>query len=122
MRFKALMKATAVMALMASTADAANIAVVGGSNDDAFWNIIKKGIDDATPAVVANGGSVNSLRLQNYNNFAPDVVQLNQTAINYVGSDEYVAGQAGGAYFGAHGQKNVLCINTLPGTATIEAR
>ncbi len=43
-------------------------------------------------------------------------------AINYVGSDEYVAGVAGGEYFGNGGQKNVLCINTLPGTANIEAR
>lgn len=155
---------------MASSAMAANIAVVGGSNDDAFWNIIKKGLDDATPGIVANGGSVNYLRLVNYDNFAPDVVQLIRTAIsmdvdglvipdwvteaedpaikdavaagikvilmnaggadkarelgaiNYVGSDEYVAGTAGGEYFAAHGQKNVLCINTLPGTANIEAR
>jgi simple sugar transport system substrate-binding protein len=106
----------------------------------------------------------------NYDNFAPDVVQLIRTAIsmevdglvipnwvpeaedpaikdamaagikvilmnaggadkarelgavNYVGSDEYVAGVAGGEYFGDAGQKNVLCINTLPGTANIEAR
>ena len=29
-------------------------------------------------------------------------------AINYVGSDEYVAGVAGGEYFGDAGQKNVL--------------
>ncbi|WP_423069463.1 substrate-binding domain-containing protein [Devosia sp. CN2-171] len=155
---------------MASSAMAANIAVVGGSNDDAFWNIIKKGLDDATPGIVANGGSVNYLRLVNYDNFAPDVVQLIRTAIsmdvdglvipnwvteaedpaikdavaagikvilmnaggadkarelgaiNYVGSDEYVAGVAGGEYFAEHGQKNVLCINTLPGTANIEAR
>lgn len=161
---------TALVALSASASFAADIAVVGGSNDDAFWNIIKKGIDDATPAVEANGGSVNYLRLVNYDNFAPDVVQLIRTAIsmevdglvipnwvpeaedpaikdaaaagikiilmnaggaekakelgaiNYVGSDEYVAGTAGGAYFGSHGQKNVLCINTLPGTANIEAR
>lgn len=153
-----------------SGAFAADIAVVGGSNDDAFWNIIKKGLDDATPAIVANGGSVNYLRLVNYDNFAPDVVQLIRTAIsmevdglvipnwvpeaedpaikdavaagikvilmnaggaekarelgaiNYVGSDEYVAGVAGGEYFAEHGQKNVLCINTLPGTANIEAR
>jgi simple sugar transport system substrate-binding protein len=149
---------------------AADIAVIGGSNDDAFWNIIKKGLDDATPAIVANGGSLNYLRLVNYDNFAPDVVQLIRTAIsmdvdglvipdwvpeaedpaikeaiaagitvilmnaggadkaielgaiNYVGSDEYVAGVAGGEYFGNNGQKNVLCINTLPGTANIEAR
>lgn len=162
--------ATVVLSFSATAAFSANIAVIGGSNDDAFWNIIKKGIDDATPAVVANGGTVNYLRLVNYDNFAPDVVQLIRTAIsqkvdglvipdwvpeaedpaikdaiaagikvilmnaggadkakelgaiNYVGSDEYVAGQAGGTYFGTHGQKNVLCINTLPGTANIEAR
>lgn len=149
---------------------AAKIAVIGGSNDDAFWNIIKKGIDDATPGVVAKGGEVTYLRLVNYDNFAPDVVQLIRTAIsmevdglvipnwvpeaedpaikdamaagikvilmnaggadkakelgaiNYVGSDEYVAGVAGGEYFANAGQKNVLCINTLPGTANIEAR
>jgi len=161
---------TALVAFAGSASMAADIAVVGGSNDDAFWNIIKKGIDDATPMVEANGGSVNYLRLVNYDNFAPDVVQLIRTAIsmevdglvipnwvpeaedpaikdaiaagikvilmnaggadkarelgaiNYVGSDEYVAGVAGGEYFGDNGQKNVLCINTLPGTANIEAR
>lgn len=161
---------TALVAFAGSASMAADIAVVGGSNDDAFWNIIKKGIDDATPMVEANGGSVNYLRLVNYDNFAPDVVQLIRTAIsmevdglvipnwvpeaedpaikdaiaagikvilmnaggadkarelgaiNYVGSDEYVAGVAGGEYFGHNGQKNVLCINTLPGTANIEAR
>lgn len=169
---KTLAKVLATTALVSSAtaAMAADIAVIGGSNDDAFWNIIKKGIDDATPAVVANGGSVNYLRLVNYDNFAPDVVQLIRTAIsmevdglvipnwvpeaedpaikdavaagitvilmnaggadkakelgaiNYVGSDEYVAGLAGGEYFGKGGQKNVLCINTLPGAANTEAR
>ena len=161
---------TALVAFAGSASLAADIAVVGGSNDDAFWNIIKKGIDDATPAVEANGGTVNYLRLVTYDNIAPDVVQLIRTAIsmevdglvipnwvpeaedpaikdaiaagikvilmnaggadkarelgaiNYVGSDEYVAGVAGGEYFGDNGQKNVLCVNTLPGTANIEAR
>lgn len=161
---------TALLASMATTAMAANIAVVGGSNDDAFWNIIKKGLDDATPGVVANGGSVNYLRLVNYDNFAPDVVQLIRTAIsmgvdglvipdwvpeaedpaikdavaagikvilmnaggadkakelgaiNYVGSDEYVAGVAGGEYFGNHGSKHVICVNTIPGAVNLEAR
>lgn len=162
--------ATTALVSAASAAMSAEIAVIGGSNDDAFWNIIKKGIDDATLAVEANGGKVTYLRLVNYDNFVPDVVQLIRTAIsmevdglvipnwvpeaqdpairdamaagikvilmnaggadkarelgaiNYVGSDEYVAGVAGGEYFGDHGQKNVLCINTLPGTANIEAR
>lgn len=168
--FGRILATTAALALTASAALAAEIAVIGGSNDDAFWNIIKKGIDDATPAVEANGGSVTYLRLVNYDNFAPDVVQLIRTAIsmevdglvipnwvpeaedpairdaiaagitvmlmnaggadkavelgaiNYVGSDEYVAGEAGGQYFADNGQTNVLCINTLPGTANIEAR
>ncbi|MGL4311848.1 MAG: substrate-binding domain-containing protein [Paracoccaceae bacterium] len=162
--------ATTALVAAGSAAMSAEIAVIGGSNDDAFWNIIKKGIDDATPAVEANGGKVTYLRLVNYDNFAPDVVQLIRTAIsmevdglvipnwvpeaedpaikdamaagikvilmnaggadkarelgaiNYVGSDEYVAGVAGGEYFAAHGQKNVLCVNTIPGAANLEAR
>lgn len=81
-RMKTLLKATAMMAVMTTTASAATIAVIGGSNDDAFWNRIKKGLDDATPAVVANCGSVNYPRLQNDGNFAPDVVQLIRTAIS----------------------------------------
>ena len=52
---KTLAKVLATIALVASgsMAMAADIAVIGGSNDDAFWNKIKKGLDDATPAVVA---------------------------------------------------------------------
>ena len=38
---------TATVVLMSTSAMAAKIAVIGGSNDDAFWNIIKKGLDDA---------------------------------------------------------------------------
>lgn len=171
--FKSLMTAlvtTAAIALSASAALSANIAVIGGSNDDAFWNKIKKGLDDATPGIVANGGSVNYLRLQNYDNFAPDVVQLIRTAIsmkvdgivipnwvpesedpaikdamaagikiilmnaggadkarelgalNYVGNEEYPAGLAGGEYFAKDGRKNVICVNTIPGAANLEAR
>lgn len=169
-KMKQMMLSAAVLAFSASTALAANIAVIGGKNDDFFWNKIKKGIDDAALVVQANGGSVNYLRLQTYDNFAPDVVQLINTAIsmkvdglvvpdwvpdaenpvikqaidagikvilmnaggqenadklgaiNYVGTDEYTAGVAGGAYFAKSGQKHVLCVNTLPGTANIEAR
>jgi simple sugar transport system substrate-binding protein len=72
----------AALALGAMSSQAANIAVVGGSNDDAFWNKIKKGIDDARPGIEANGGTVNYLRLVNYDNFAPDVVGLIRTAIS----------------------------------------
>lgn len=167
---KTLLIATAALSMVASGAFSANIAVIGGKNDDAFWNIIKKGVDDARVVVEANGGSVNYLRLQSYDNFAPDVVQLIQTAIsqkvdglvipnwvpegedpvikeaigagikvilmnaggydkaeelgaiNYVGSDEYVAGVAGGEYFAKAGKKNVLCVNTVPGAANLESR
>jgi simple sugar transport system substrate-binding protein len=43
-------------------------------------------------------------------------------ALTYTGSEEELAGKAGGAFFGKNGAKNVLCVNTLPGTANIEAR
>lgn len=43
-------------------------------------------------------------------------------ALNYFGSDEYTAGKAGGEFFGDDGEKNVLCVNTLPGAANTEAR
>jgi simple sugar transport system substrate-binding protein len=169
-KFFAVLATTAALALGTVSADAAKIAVVGGSNDDAFWNLIKKGLDDAGLAVTANGGEVTYLRLVNYDNFAPDVVGLIRTAIsmkvdglvipnwvpeaedpaikdamaagikvilmnaggaekakelgalNYVGSDEYVAGVAGGEYFAGKGKKNVICINTIPGAANLESR
>jgi simple sugar transport system substrate-binding protein len=169
-KFFAVLAATAALALSAATADAAKLAVVGGSNDDAFWNLIKKGIDDARPGIEANGGSVEYLRLVNYDNFAPDVVGLIRTAIsmkvdglvipnwvpesedpaikdamaagikvilmnagggekakelgalNYVGSDEYAAGVAGGQQFAKLGAKKVLCVNHIPGAANLEAR
>jgi simple sugar transport system substrate-binding protein len=40
----------------------------------------------------------------------------------YIGSDELVAGTAGGAYFAKNGAKNVLCINTTPGSVNQETR
>ncbi len=43
-------------------------------------------------------------------------------AINYVGNDEYEAGLAAGEYYAKNGQKNVICINTVPGAANLEAR
>jgi len=72
--------------------------------DDAF----KEAVSAHVPLVVYNSGvKDNANRLG---------------AMNYVGSDEYVAGVGGGAYFGSHGAKSVLCINTLPGAANTEAR
>lgn len=43
-------------------------------------------------------------------------------ALTYTGSDELVAGKAGGQFFAGKGVKNVLCVNTLPGAANTEAR
>lgn len=168
-RIRALL-ATVALATISTTAMAADIAVVGGRADEEFWNRVKKGIDDARLVVEANGGTVNYLQLQSYDNLGPDAAQLVRTAIsqgangivvpnwvpeaeddaiksaidqgikvilmnagnkekadelgaiNYVGSDEYIAGKAGGAYFAEHGVKNVICVNTVPGAANLEAR
>ena len=72
--------------------------------------------DDALKAVVAAG-----VPLIVYN--AGGIEAANKVgARNYIGNDEYVAGLAGGEYFGSHGAKKVLCVNTLPGAANTEAR
>ncbi|TCV69355.1 sugar ABC transporter substrate-binding protein [Neorhizobium sp. S3-V5DH] len=42
-------------------------------------------------------------------------------AMNYVGSDDYKAGVAAAEYFEKNGIKSLVCINTLPGAANIEA-
>jgi len=43
-------------------------------------------------------------------------------ALTYTGSDELLAGRAGGEFFAQKGVKNVLCVNTLPGAVNTEAR
>ena len=43
-------------------------------------------------------------------------------ALNYIGNEEYTAGLAAGAYFGAHNAKNVICVNTVPGAQNLEDR
>ncbi len=72
--------------------------------DPAFKAVVDAGI----PLIIYNSGGIE----------AAD----NVGALNYVGSDESVAGQAGGKFFGEQGAKNVLCVNTLPGAANTEAR
>lgn len=74
--------ALATSLLLATSAMAADIAVIAGSIEDGFFNLIKKGVDDATLAVKANGGSVNYMRTPNYDNFGPDLVQLINTAVS----------------------------------------
>jgi simple sugar transport system substrate-binding protein len=43
-------------------------------------------------------------------------------ALGYFGTDEFLAGQKAGEFFGQNGAKNVICINTSPGSVNIEAR
>ena len=167
---KTLIKAATFGALMTTSAMAADIVVIGGMNSDQFWNKIKKGVDDARLVVEANGGKVDYLRMQSYDNFAADAADIIRTAIsqhpqgiavpdwvfesqdpaiqeaiaagikvilfnagtedkarelgalNYIGTDEYTAGLAGGDNLVKMGVKKGVCVNTLPGTANIEAR
>ena len=80
-RLRALLTAAALLATPTMML-AADIAVVGGRADEEFWNRVKKGIDDARLVVEANGGSVNYLQLQSYDNLGPDAAQLVRTAIS----------------------------------------
>ena len=77
---------------------------VAAAEDDAFKQVVAAGV----PLVIYNSGGVE----------AADRLG----AKTYIGSDEVVAGTAGGEYFATHGVKNVLCVNTIPGSANQEAR
>lgn len=156
-------------ALMASGAYAQDIAVIVGSSQDGFWNMVKKGVDDATLMVEANGGTVNFMQTQNYDNFGPDLASLIEQAVaqgaegiaipnwlpesetpalkaarekgvvimsfnagqdvmgdydalNYFGSDEYIAGKEGGKYLAGKGAKKILCHIQNPGAVNLETR
>lgn len=156
-------------ALMSTGAYAQDIAVIVGSAQDGFWNMVKKGVDDATLVVQANGGTVNFMQTQNYDNFGPDLAALIEQAVaqgaegiaipnwlpesespalkaarekgvvimsfnagqdvmgdygalNYFGSDEYIAGKEGGKYLATHGAKKILCHIQNPGAVNLETR
>lgn len=81
MNFNTTIAATAIAACLSTGAYAQDIAVIAGSIEDAFFNKIKKGVDDATLMVEANGGTVNYLRVPNYDNFGPDLVTLINQAV-----------------------------------------
>ena len=81
MKLTKTLAATAVAAVMSTGAYAQDIAVIAGSIEDGFFNLIKKGVDDATLMVEANGGTVNYLRVPNYDNFGPDLVTLINQAV-----------------------------------------
>lgn len=161
--------ATAVASVMATGAMAQDIAVIVGSAQDGFWNMVKKGVEDAALMVEANGGSVNFLQTPNYDNFGPDLVSLIEQAVaqgvdgiaipnwlpesetpalkaaaeagvvitsfnagqdqmeeygalNYFGSDEYLAGVAGGKYLAEHGATKIMCHIQNPGAVNLETR
>lgn len=81
MNFKKTIAAASAVAMLATGAVAQDIAVIAGSIEDAFMDKIKKGVDDATHMVEANGGTVQYLRTQNYENFGPDLVTLINQAV-----------------------------------------
>lgn len=74
------------------------------AQDEAFQRVVDQGV----PLFLYNAGGVE----------AADRLG----AINFIGSDDYLAGKAGGEFFAEEGVKNVLCVNTLPGAANSEAR
>lgn len=71
--------------------------------DEAFEAVVAAGI----PLIIYNAGGLE----------AADRVG----AMNYIGSDDYLAGFAAGEYFADKGYKNLVCVNTLPGAANLEA-
>lgn len=71
--------------------------------DEAFKAVVDAGI----PLIIYNAGGLE----------AADRVG----GMNYIGSDDYLAGFAAGEYFGKNGLLNLVCVNTLPGAANLEA-
>ena len=72
--------------------------------DAAFKEVVAAGV----PLIIYNAGGMDAAKRLG--------------AQNYVGSDEYVAGSGGGEYFASKGSKNVLCVNTQPGSTNQESR
>ena len=81
MKLTSIIAVATTAACLSSGAMAQDIAVIAGSIEDAFFNKIKKGVDDATLMVEANGGTVNYMRVPNYDNFGTDLVTLINQAV-----------------------------------------
>ncbi|GAA4727931.1 sugar ABC transporter substrate-binding protein [Phytohabitans rumicis] len=77
---------------------------VPDAQDAAFKSVTSSGI----PVFLYNSGGADAAKAVG--------------ALTYTGSDELLAGKAGGEFFAQNGVKNVLCVNTLPGAANTEAR
>ena len=99
--------------------DAANLvrtAINQGAQGIAVPDWVADAEDDAIRAAVSAG-----IPVMLYN--AGSLDKANElSAVNYVGSDERIAGKAGGEYLAKHGVKSTICINTVPGAANLEAR
>ncbi|TNC46711.1 substrate-binding domain-containing protein [Rubellimicrobium rubrum] len=74
------------------------------SMDEAFMAVTEAGI----PLIIYNAGGLE----------AADRLG----AMNYVGSDDFLAGKAAGEYFAEAGVTNLVCVNTLPGAANLQAQ
>lgn len=77
---------------------------VRSSQDPAFKKITSSG----TPLFIYNSGGTDAAKAVG--------------AVTYIGSDDYLAGKAGGEAFAKADVKHVLCVNTVPGAANQEAR
>ena len=86
----------------------ADAIVVADWVPDAENPAIKRAVKAGIPVVIYNAGGVAQVKATG--------------ALTYIGSDESVAGAAGGAYLAKAGAKNILCVNTVPGSANQEAR
>ena len=99
--------------------DAANLvrtAISQGASVIAVPNWVPDAEDEAIKAALAAG-----IPVMLYNSGGGDKAK-ELGAINYIGNEEYPAGLAAGAYFGAHGSMNVICVNTVPGAQNLEDR
>ncbi len=99
--------------------DAANLirtAVSQGVDGLVVANWVPDAMDSAIKDAIAKG-----VKVILYN--AGNIDKANELgALNYVGSDEYVAGKAAGKYFFDKGFKNVICVNHVPGSFPLEQR
>jgi simple sugar transport system substrate-binding protein len=99
--------------------DAANLvrtAINQGATGIAVPNWVPQAEDDAIKAAISAG-----IPVMLYNSGGMEKAQQ-LGAQNFIGSDEYLAGKAGGEYLAKNGAGNAICVNTVPGAANLEAR
>ncbi|WP_251454037.1 sugar ABC transporter substrate-binding protein [Microbacterium sp. Marseille-Q6648] len=75
---------------------------------DAQDDAIKEAVAAGIPVVIYNAGDIDKAE------------ELG--AMTYIGTDDHLAGVAAGETFLDAGSKNVICVNTVPGSANLEAR